>query len=44
MADAYSESLTFYEKMGFSYFIEIDAGKDTRQMYLDLIPILNAEQ
>ena len=40
--DAYRESLPFYGKMEFSYLTETDAGKDTRQMYLDLTPILNA--
>lgn len=39
--DAYDISLGFYEKMGFKYLSELDAGKDTRQMYLDLTPILN---
>lgn len=40
--DAYHQSLAFYEKLGFSFFSEKDAGKDTRQMYLDLTPLLNA--
>lgn len=40
--DAYSNSLGFYEKMGFSYISEHDIGKDTRQMYLDLTPYFNA--
>jgi GNAT superfamily N-acetyltransferase len=39
--DAYEQSLIFYEKMGFVYFTDMDAGKDTRQMYLDLTPIIN---
>jgi len=40
--DAYDRSLGFYLKMGFEYFSDADKGKDTRQMYLDLTPILNA--
>jgi hypothetical protein len=40
--DAYDQSLGFYEKKGFSFFSETDKGKDTRQMYLDLTPIINA--
>jgi len=40
--DAYKQSLLFYEKMGFSYLTEADKGKDTRQMYLDLTPIIRA--
>jgi GNAT superfamily N-acetyltransferase len=40
--DAYDQSLGFYENIGFSYFTETDEGKDTRQMYLDLTPLLNA--
>ncbi|WP_316767989.1 GNAT family N-acetyltransferase [Pedobacter frigiditerrae] len=41
--DAYSQSLKFYEKMGFNYFSQKDQGDDTRQMYLDLTPIVNAD-
>ena len=40
--DAYEQSLAFYEKKGFLYLTESDKGKDTRQMYLDLTPIINA--
>jgi hypothetical protein len=40
--DAYNQSLGFYERIGFSYFSESDKGKDTRQMFLDLTPIINA--
>ena len=39
--DAYADSLGFYEKMGFSYISDNDAGEDTRQMYLDLTPYFN---
>ncbi|HEX7357938.1 MAG TPA: GNAT family N-acetyltransferase [Ignavibacteriaceae bacterium] len=39
--DAYEQSLSFYEKIGFSYLSENDKGKDTRQMYLDLTPLIN---
>ena len=40
--DAYSQSLKFYERMGFTYFTDDDSGKDTRQMYLDLTPYINS--
>ena len=40
--DAYSQSLAFYEKLGFKYFSDKDAGNDTRQMYLNLTPIIVA--
>lgn len=39
--DAYQKSLGFYEKAGFIYLTEKDAGKDTRLMYLDLMPYLS---
>ncbi|KOS07016.1 GCN5 family acetyltransferase [Flavobacterium akiainvivens] len=42
--DAYAESLKFYEKIGFIYFTPKDEGKDTRQMYLDLTPIINTAE
>lgn len=38
--DAYSQSLGFYEKMGFEYFTENDADESERQMFLDLTPII----
>lgn len=38
--DAYSESLGFYEKMGFEYFTENDSEESERQMFLDLTPII----
>lgn len=40
--DAYDQSLGFYERMGFTYLTDDDKGHDTRQMYLDLTPIINA--
>lgn len=40
--DAYADSLGFYEKMKFIYISDKDIGEDTRQMYLDLTPYLNA--
>lgn len=40
--DAYSQSLGFYERRGFRFFTDNDKGKDTRQMYLDLTPFINA--
>lgn len=42
--DAYAQSLEFYEKKGFVYFTDKDNGKDTRQMYLDLTPLVNAKK
>lgn len=42
--DAYSESLGFYEKMGFEYFTENDAEESERQMFLDLTPIIKTFQ
>lgn len=39
--DAYDKSLGFYEKMGFTYFSDLDKGKDTRQMYIDLTPLMD---
>jgi predicted GNAT family N-acyltransferase len=41
--DAYEDSLGFYEKMGFTFLSDRDKGKDTRQMYIDLTPYLNAD-
>jgi len=35
-ADAYNDSLAFYEKNQFAYLTESDIGKDTRLMYFDL--------
>lgn len=39
--DAYSQSLVFYEKLGFKFLSNNDEGKDTRQMYYDLRPLMN---
>jgi predicted GNAT family N-acyltransferase len=39
--DAYAQSLGFYGKIGFEYFTDTDEGEDTRQMYLDLTPLIN---
>jgi len=36
--DAYNTSRVFYEKMDFSYFSEMDAGKFSRKMYFPLTP------
>ncbi|WP_259016077.1 GNAT family N-acetyltransferase [Emticicia fluvialis] len=38
--DAYSQSLGFYEKNGFKFLTESDAGKDTRLMYFDLANLM----
>ncbi len=42
--DAYSQSLLFYERQGFKYFSDSDLEKDTRQMYLNLTPLILASQ
>lgn len=42
--DAYSTSTGFYEKKNFVYFGDKDKDKETRHMYLDLTPIINAVQ
>jgi GNAT superfamily N-acetyltransferase len=36
--DAHNRSLDFYQKNGFSFLTVKDIGKDTRLMYLDLLP------
>ncbi|MBS1519569.1 MAG: GNAT family N-acetyltransferase [Bacteroidetes bacterium] len=36
--DAYQESLSFYSKCNFIFMTTKDEGKDTRLMYLDLLP------
>jgi len=41
--DAYAQSLGFYEKMGFGYITDDDKDEETRQMFLDLTPLINAE-
>lgn len=38
--DAYEQSFGFYKRMGFDFFTEDDLGKDTRQMYYDLTPLI----
>lgn len=40
--DAYAQSLQFYERLDFKFFSESDKGNDTRQMYLNLTPIILA--
>jgi len=40
--DAYAASLEFYEKLGFKYLTPKDSGKEERQMFLDLTPIINS--
>ena len=39
--DAYTQSLDFYTKLGFKFLTDSDKGDDTRQMYLDLRPLMN---
>ncbi|MFZ0598617.1 MAG: GNAT family N-acetyltransferase [Flavobacterium sp.] len=38
--DTYKKSLGFYEKMGFIYLSDKDKNEDTRQVFLDLTPVL----
>jgi predicted GNAT family N-acyltransferase len=42
IVDAYSKSTGYYEKMKFNYFTDMDLNEETRQMYLDLTPYINA--
>lgn len=42
IVDAYDKSVGFYENIGFSYLSIKDRNSDTRQMYLDLTPLINA--
>lgn len=42
--DAYLKSLGFYTKMGFEFFTSKDENEDTRQMYLDLTPLINIKE
>ena len=37
--DAYESALGFYEKMGFKYLTNKDAGQKTRSMYFDLLTL-----
>jgi len=41
LVDAYKNALGFYEKNHFSYFSDKDVGEETRQMYLNITPIIN---
>ena len=43
LVDAYKNALGFYEKMRFEYFSDKDKYDETRQMYLDITPYLNAK-
>jgi GNAT superfamily N-acetyltransferase len=44
LVDAYKDALGFYEKMQFEYFSENDFNAETRQMYLDITPLINARR
>jgi predicted GNAT family N-acyltransferase len=44
LIDAYKEALGFYEKMNFEYFSENDMNEETRQMYMDITPLVNAKK
>ena len=39
--DAYNQSVSFYEKLGFISFTEKDKDENIRQMFLDLSKIQN---
>lgn len=39
--DAYNKSLSFYEKNGFKYFTDEDKDLDTRQMYFNLLELVD---
>jgi GNAT superfamily N-acetyltransferase len=43
LVDAYKDALGFYERNQFKYFSDNDAKEKTRQMYLDITPIINAK-
>ena len=42
--DAYKNAVGFYEKMQFEYFSGSDVNEDTRQMYLNITPLINAKR
>lgn len=44
LVDAYKNAVGFYEKMQFEYFSNNDLNDETRQMYLDITPIINAKR
>jgi predicted GNAT family N-acyltransferase len=44
LVDAYKNAVGFYEKMQFEYFSNSDLNDETRQMYLDITPIINANK
>jgi GNAT superfamily N-acetyltransferase len=43
LVDAYKNAVGFYEKMQFEYFSNNDLNDETRQMYLDITPIICAK-
>ena len=44
LVDAYKNAVGFYEKMQFEYFSDNDLNDETRQMYLNITPIVNARR
>jgi GNAT superfamily N-acetyltransferase len=44
LVDAYKDAVGFYEKMQFEYFSDSDSKEETRQMYLNITPIVNAKK
>jgi len=43
LVDAYKNAVGFYEKMQFEYLSDNDMNDETRQMYLDITPIVKAK-
>ncbi len=44
IVDAYKKSLRYYENMGFEYLSDNDLNENTRQIYLDISPYVNAKR
>ena len=44
LVDAYKNAAGFYEKMQFEYFSDNDLNDETRQMYLNITPIVNTKR
>ncbi|MFC2505164.1 MAG: GNAT family N-acetyltransferase, partial [Capnocytophaga ochracea] len=38
--DAYTQAVSFYQKIGFEFLTKLDEGEETRLMFLDLISFL----
>jgi GNAT superfamily N-acetyltransferase len=44
LVDAYKDAVGFYEKMQFRYFSDSDLNNKTRQMYLNITPLINSKE